>query len=150
MSLGLAERYTVGLRSLAVYAGAGNSFDLASEHLKKYCGLNISHMTVRKLCNEEAPKIDIWFQQSKEVQREFILAPGNIEITMDGTCVNTTEGAHEVKIGIISKRPSGYGVLPEKWGNRNKQELPEIESCVAFAAVEEKEQFQKRFAYWRS
>ena len=41
--------YTVGLRRLAVYAGAGNSFALASEHLETYCGLHISHMTVRKL-----------------------------------------------------------------------------------------------------
>jgi hypothetical protein len=107
-------------------------------------------MTVRKLCNEEAPKMDAWYRTSLEVQREFILAPGNVEITMDGTCVNTTEGAREVKVGIISKRKRGQGVLPAQWGNRNRQELPEIETCVAFAAVEEKETFQKRFAYWRS
>jgi hypothetical protein len=150
VSLGLAEGYTVGLRSLAVYAGAGNSFALASEHLKKYCGLDISHMTVRELCRREAPKIDAWYQKSKEIQQEFINAPGNIEVTMDGTIVNTTEGAKEVKVGIISKRKRGQGVLPEQWGNRNRQELPELETCVAFAAVEEKEEFQKRFAYWHS
>jgi len=148
--LGIEEGYTVGLRSLAVYAGAGNSFVLGSEHLKKYCGLELSHMTIRELCRREAPKIDAWYQKSLEVQRNFIAAPGNVEITMDGTCVNTTEGAREVKVGILSKRKRGQGVPPEQWGKRNRQELPEIETCVAFAAVEEKEQFQKRLAYWRS
>jgi len=29
-------------------------------------------------------------------------------------------------------------------------ELPALETCIAFAAVEDKETFQKRFAYWRS
>ena len=148
--IGIDEGYTVGLRSLAVYAAAGNSFALASEYLKKYCGLEISHMTIRELCRREAPKIDEWYRKSREVQRDFILAPGNIEVTMDGTCVNTTEGAREVKVGIISKRKRGQGVPPEQWGKRDRQELPEIEMCVAFAAVEEKEQFQKRLAYWRS
>jgi len=99
--LGIGEGYTVGLRSLAVYAGAGNSFEMASEHLKKYCGLELSHMTIRELCRREAPKIDAWYQKSLEVQRNFIAALGNVEITMDGTCVNTTEGAREVKVGII-------------------------------------------------
>jgi len=149
VSLGIAERYTVGLRSLAVYAGAGNSFELASEHLKKYCGLKISHMTVRELCKQEAPKIEAWYQKSLEVQRAFIGAPGNVEVTMDGTIVNTTEGPKEVKVGLISKRKRGVGVLPEQWGNRSRKELPEIETSIAFAAVEDKESFQKRWAYWR-
>jgi chaperonin cofactor prefoldin len=148
--LGIEEGYTVGLRSLAVYAGTGNSFMTASEHLKKYCGWDISHMTIRELCRKEAIKIDAWYKKSKEIQQEFLHAPGNVEITMDGTCVNTTEGAREVRIGLISKRQRGQGVLPEQWCQRNKRELPDIETCVAFAAVEEKELFQKRFAYWRS
>ena len=148
--LGIEDGYTVGLRRLAVYAGAGNAFALASEHLETYCGLHISHMTVRKLCTQEAPKIDAWYKKSMEIRREFINAPGNIEVTMDGTCVNTTEGAREVRIGLISKRKRGQGVAAEKWGNRTRQELPAIETSIAFAAVEEKETFQKRFAYWRS
>ena len=148
--LGLEEGYTVGLRRLAVYAGAGNSFALAAEHLQEYCGLNISHMTVRKLCQQEAPKIDAWYRSSKEVQQEFINAPGNVEVTMDGTIVNTTEGGREVRVALISKRQRGQGVLPEQWDKRTRQELPELETSIAFAAVEEKEVFQKRLAYWRS
>src|SRR5215469_3435744 len=144
--VGLEHRHTVGIRSLACYAGAGKSFEGAAKDLKFYRGLNISHMTIRELCNEEAPKMEEWIQQSSEVQAEFLAAPGNVEVTVDGTCVNTTEGAREVKVGIVSKREQGEGVLPECWG---KRELPEVETSVAFAAVEECGEFQKRVNYWR-
>ena len=119
---------------------------MAARDLKFYRGLNISHMTIRKLCNEEAPKMEEWIQQSAEVQAEFLAAPGNVEVTMDGTCVNTTEGAREVKVGIVSKRKPGKSELPERW---DKRELPKVETSVAFAAVEECGEFQKRVNYWR-
>jgi hypothetical protein len=147
--VGLQDRFTIGLRSLACYAGAGKSYDGATKDLKFYRGLNISHMTIRELCNEEAPKMEKWIRESTEVQAEFVAAPGNVEVTIDGTCVNTTEGAREVKVGIISKRKRGQGVPPERWGNRNKQELPEVETNVAFAAVGECGEFQKEVNYWR-
>ena len=107
-------------------------------------------MTIRELCRREASKIDAWYQKSLEIQREFINVSGNVKVTMDGTIVNTTEGPKEVKVGIISKRKRGDGVPPERWGDRTRRELPELETCVTFAAIEDKETFQKRFAYWRS
>jgi len=73
-------------------------------------------------------------------------APGNVEVTIDGTCVNTTEGAREVKVGIVSKRKPGESEPPERWAER---ELPEIETSVAFAAMEECGEFQKRVDFWR-
>ena len=63
-----------------------------------------------------------------------------------GHYLNTTEGPREVKLALLAKRALGEGVLPERWAERP---LPRHNACVAFAAVEEKEQFQKRFAFWR-
>jgi len=134
------------MRSLACYAGAGKSFAGAEKDLKFYRGLNISHMTIRKLCDEEAPKMEAWIQQSREVQQEFIAAGGNVEVTIDGTCVNTTEGAREVKVCIFSKRKRGDAALPVQWGNRP---LPAVETSIAFAAVEECGEFKKRVNDWR-
>jgi hypothetical protein len=147
---GLESRYSLGLRRLAVFAAADESYRKGSEALEEFCGLELSYNTVRKLCNEEAPKMEEWCKKSAEVQKEFIDAPGNIEVTMDGTCVNTTGGACEVRVGSASKRKRGHGVLPEKWGSRNRQELPEIETSIAFAAVEDCGEFKKRWHYWRS
>ena len=87
-----------------------------------------------------------WQQTSAAVQKDFIESPGVIEVTTDGTIVNTTGGPREVKLALIAKRALGKGVLPEQWAERP---LPRHNACVAFAAVEEKEQFQKRFAFWR-
>ena len=144
---GLEGRYSVGLRRLAVFSAADESFQKGSEALEEYLGLRLCHNTVRKLCNEEAPKMEAWQQTSTEVQKDFIEAPGVIEVTTDGTIVNTTEGPREVKLALIAKRALGVGVLPEQWAERP---LPRHNACVAFAAVEEKEPFQKRFAFWRS
>ena len=69
---------------------------------------------------------------------------------MDGTCVNTTEGAREVRVGLISKRKRGQGVPSEKWGNRSRQELPEIETSIAFAAVEDCGEFKNGMAFFHN
>jgi hypothetical protein len=144
---GLEGRYSIGLRRLAVFSAADESFQKGSEALEEYLGLQLSHNTIRQLCHEEAPKMEEWQQTSTEVQKDFIESPGVIEVTTDGTIVNTTEGPREVKLALLAKRVLGEGVLPEQWANRP---LPRHNACVAFAAVEEKEQFQKRFAFWRS
>jgi len=51
--------------------------------------------------------------------------------------VNTAEGPREAKLAILAKRELGEGVLPEQWADRP---LSRHNACVAFAAVEEKEQ----------
>jgi hypothetical protein len=144
--LGLDEDDTIGIRRLVARAGGTKSFAEAKEDLWEYCRLVISHMTIRALCHQEAAKMAKWQKASSEVQQDFIEAPGNVEVTMDGTSVNTMEGWREVKVGIASKRELAKGVLPEEWGDR---ELPRHTARVAFAAIEEKELFQERFQEWR-
>jgi hypothetical protein len=144
--LGLEPRYSVGLRRLAVRAGVNGSFVEAADDLKEYCGLTISFMVIRERCPQEAPKMQAWRQHSSKVQKDFVEAPGDSEVMIDGTCVNTTEGWREVKSAIISKRKRGKGVLPAQWEER---ELPKVSSCIAFAAIEKSNRFQKRFRHWR-
>jgi hypothetical protein len=149
--LGLEGRYSVGLRRVAVFAGAEGSFEVAADRLREYCGLKLSRETIRELCQQEAPKMAKWQHESPKVQEDFIETPGVVELTTDGTCVNTTEGAREVKVGIISKRAKGKGVLPEQWHDRKgDRKLPRIGARVAFAAIEEKDRFRKHFTKWRT
>jgi len=103
-------------------------------------------MTIRELCQQEAPKMAEWYRNSPEIHEKFIAAPGVAEVTMDGTCVNTTDGWREVKIGIFSKRVLGEGVLPDQWDDRK---LPRPSACVAFAAIEKKDRFRRRFGQWK-
>jgi hypothetical protein len=143
---GLTSRYSIGLRRLAVFSAANESYRKGSEALEEFLGIKLSYNTIRKLCQQEAPKMEEWYQTSSAVREDFKQTPGVVEVTTDGTIVNTTEGAREVKVGIISKRALGESALPEQWDDRK---LPSVGACVAFAAVEEKETFQERFHYWR-
>ena len=144
--LGLENRYTIGLRSFATYAGTGKSFAEAQKDLHKYLGLKISHMTIRDLCDKEAVKMKEWQETSSEIQKDFMAARGVVEVTMDAAKVNTTEGWKDAKVGIISKREFGESALPEEWETRK---LPRPSIRVAFAAIEGKEFFQQRVNDWR-
>jgi len=144
-SLGLEENYTVGLRRLAVRAGTTGSFTDAAESLEEYCGLKLSRDTIRELCRKEAPKMAAWHRDSAEVHEQFIKAEGEIEFLTDGTCVNTTEGWKEVKTALFTKRKLDEGVLPDQWEDRD---LPEPEVTVAFAAIEKKDRFRRRWGQW--
>jgi hypothetical protein len=140
------EDYTVGFRFLAVRAGSRNSFEAGKEDLKAYCGLDVSHMTIRTLCYLEAAKVEVWLKNSEDVPKDFIAASGNVEVTLDATKVNTTEGWRDAKVCIFSKRKRGESALPAHW---DKRSLPKPEVRVAFAAVEKKDGFQERVNGWR-
>jgi len=143
--IGLEDRYTVGLRRLAVRAGTTGSFTDAAESLEEYCGLKLSRDTIRELCRKEGPKMAAWHRDTPEIHEQFIEAEGEIEFLTDGTCVNTTEGWKEVKTGMFSKRKFGEGVLPDQWEERD---LPRPEITVAFAAIEKKDRFRSRWGQW--
>jgi hypothetical protein len=143
--LGLEGRYSVGLRRLAVRAGTDGAFADAEENLYEYCGLSLSRETIRELCQQEAPKMAEWHRNSPEVHEEFIAASGVVEVTVDGTSANTTDGWREVKVGLFSKRELGKGVFPDQWDDRK---LPRPNVRIAFAAVEKKDRFRRRFRQW--
>src|SRR5690606_38450893 len=66
--------------------------------------------------------------------------------TTDGTCVNTTGGWREMKVGIFSKRERGEPAQPADWDTR---QLPAPQTRIAFAAIEDCEQFGARWKAWR-
>ena len=76
---------------------------------------------------------------------DFIASEGDVEFTTDGTCVNTTEGWREMRVGIFAKRNRAKGVHPYQWAERK---LPKPHASVAFAGIENKEQFRKHWDGW--
>jgi hypothetical protein len=144
--LGLDNTYTVGIRRLAVRAGGAKAFMEAEDDLLEYRGLKISHMTIRKLCQEEAMKMQEWQETSSEIQKDFIASRGVVEVTMDATKVNTTEGWKDAKICLMSVREFGDSASVVEWATR---QLPRPNVRVAFSAIEGKELFQQRVNDWR-
>ena len=120
-------------------AGTSWSFDKASKHLEEFCGLKLSDNTIRDLCQKEAVPMRRWQTRSPEANAEFIASEGDVEFTVDGTCVNTTDGWREMRVAIFAKRERGDGVHPDQWAERK---LPKPHVSVAFAGIEDKETFR--------
>jgi hypothetical protein len=143
--VGIEDDYTVGLRDLAVYCAAEGSFAKAEQRLKKLCGISISENTIKMLCDKESVKIEQWQKTDPRVTLPFQHSYGELEFTTDGTMVNTLAGWREVCIGIFSRRELGRFALPQEWETRH---LPRPHISVAFAAMEDKDTFRRRWTSW--
>lgn len=140
--LGVTGSTTAGAERLLCLAGASWSFDAAACHLKEFCGLSVSDNTVRKVCGRRAAMIEQWQQNDPAAHRPFRQAAGEVEFTTDGTCVNTTEGWKEMRVGVFAKRPAGAPATPAEWAER---QLPAPTARVAFAAIESADAFASRW-----
>ena len=72
---GLASRYSLGLRRLAVFAAADKSYRKGSETLEEFCGFPLSYNTIRELCNEEAPKMEEWSRSQRTLKNSLSMLP---------------------------------------------------------------------------
>jgi hypothetical protein len=143
--VGIEDDYTVGLRDLAVYCAAESSFAKAEQRLKKLCGISISENTIKMLCDKESAEIEHWQKTDPRATLPFQHSYGELEFTTDGTMVNTLHGWREVCIGIFSRRELGKFALPREWETRH---LPRPHISVAFAAMEDKDTFRRRWTSW--
>ena len=143
--LGIEDDYSVGLRDLAVFAAADSSFAKAEKRLKKFCGISISENTIKRLCDQESVKMEQWQQTDVRATLPFRNSYGELEFTTDGTMVNTLDGWREMCIGIFSRRELGHFALPREWETRH---LPRPHISVAFAAMEDKDTFRRRWTSW--
>ncbi len=123
-------------------AASSWSFAAARDHLREFCGLQVSAGTVRNVCHAEVVQIEAWQRTSPRMGEKFAKSPGEIEFFTDGTCVNTMHGWKEMRLGVFSKRPRGAAATPAEWERRK---LPAVEARVAFAAIESADEFAARW-----
>lgn len=103
---------------LLCLAGASWSFAQASAHLRELSGLSVLPNTVRSVCQREAGRIETWQANDAAAVTKYRETPGNVEFETDGTCVNTTQGWKEMRVGVFAKRISGNPAKPENWKTR--------------------------------
>lgn len=126
---------------LICLAGGSWSFDKASQYLAELSGLKVCPNTVRSVCQGEAARIETW-QASPAACEPHRRTPGHDEFETDGTCVNTTAGWKEMRVGVFVKRQAGAPATPQEWDRRS---LPAPASRVAFAAIEDHATFAARW-----
>ena len=143
--LGIGGRYSYGVQRLACLAAASWSYDISSDRLAEFCGIRIGDTTIREIADRHGTAMNAWQHTDPQAAREFRAAAGDIEFTTDGTCVNTTGGWREMKLGIFSKRPPGEPATPAEWSQRT---LPAPQARVAFAAIERSDRFGRRWKQW--
>lgn len=144
--LGLTGRYSPQAQRLICLAAGSWSYDISAQRLEELCGLKVSDTTIREVAQEHGARANEWLRTEPEAVREFRTATGDVEFATDGTCVNTTEGWREMKVGIFSKRERGASATPEEWETRA---IPAPTSRIAFAAIEDCDSFGSRWKAWR-
>jgi hypothetical protein len=141
-ALGVAGGQSRQARRLVCLAGTSWSFAGARDHLGEMCGLTVAANTVRNVCKAEAARVQQWQANAPQATAEYAKSPGEIEFFTDGTCVNTTEGWKEMRLGVFTKRPRGDAATPDEW---DKRVLPPITARHVFAAIESADTFAARW-----
>lgn len=144
--LGLIGRYSLNAQRLICLAAGSWSYDLSSARLEEFCGLKVGDTAIREVAQQQGAQANQWLREEPAAAREFRAQTGDVEFTTDGTCVNTTRGWREMKLGIFSKRERGDSATPEEWSTRT---LPAPQTRIAFAAIEKSEDFGSRWKAWR-
>lgn len=130
---------------LLCLAGASWSFDKASEHLKEFCGLEVSDTTIRQVCHQHGGEVKRWQQESPAACAAFQQAQGEADFSTDGTSVNTTSGWREMRLGVFAKRERGQAQSIICWQERN---LPRPKARVAFAGLVRAHTFGGQWRKW--
>ena len=140
--LGVAGGQTRQARRLLCLAGTSWSFAMASDHLREMSGLQVAANTVRNVCQAEAGRVEQWQASAPQAAAEYAKSSGEVEFFTDGTCVNTTAGWKEMRLGVFTKRPLGDAATPDEWCDRV---LPKPTSRHVFAAIESADAFATRW-----
>jgi hypothetical protein len=114
--------------------------------LKALCGIVLSPTTVGEIADEVAGEIAAQLPDNTAIRERFQNAKGETEFYIDGTCVHVRNESGEpvyceMKVGALVKREPGDGRMPEDYDTRD---LPKPSAVSAFAAIESKEEFQRR------
>jgi len=140
--LGLAGGRTRQAERMLCLAGASWSFVQASRYLDELAGLKVSAGTVRTVCQREAANVEAWQANSSAAGEKYRQTPGIDEFEVDGTCVNTSAGWKEMRVGVFAKRRPGPSAMASEWSTR---QLPAPGARVAFAAIEDHDSFAARW-----
>jgi hypothetical protein len=143
--LGLDGLLSKQARRLACFFGGQGSNALASASLQEACGWTVSDETIRQVCYQEAGRIAAWADRDEPTYQKFAEAAGDTELQIDAAKVNTFGGWRDKKIAVYAKRPRGEPAAPAEWDQR---QLPKHTARLAFARVEEAEQFGQRLGDW--
>lgn len=126
-------------------AGVSRSFRHGETLLEQLAGWTTCHEVVRQVCYRQAGRLADQREGASPEIEPFRDAPGETEFQTDATKVNTTGGWRDMKLFVFAKRKAGEPATIEQWDTRR---LPAPTARLAFAAVEEIDEFAPRWWPW--
>lgn len=140
--LGLGQRLSKVVRRHCCRLAADVSFAKSSEHLREMLGVRLAPETLRALVESHGQAMASFQPKDEATARTFRVAEGGVELAVDAGKVNTREdGWKDLKIAVVSKRPAGQPVGPERWQEDDR--LPEAGVAVSWAMVAASKVFRK-------
>lgn len=127
-----ASHLTPRGRRLVALAGSDYSFDKASDRLKQMCGVRVSDQTVRRACEQSGEEAKAYLEQSRDAAAPVHEAKGQVECSLDGAKVNTTEGWREIRAAVVCKREPGEPAKLKQWDDRA---LPDPAASWSWAGI---------------
>jgi hypothetical protein len=85
------------------------------------------------------------WQQEPEAGSSFRQAGGEVDLSTDGTSVNTTAGWREMRLSVFAKRERGRPQSVIRWQERN---LPKPQSRVVYAGLVRAEALGAQWRRW--
>lgn len=143
-ALGVEGGVSPGGRRLMSSAASTSSFQQSADHLFEFCGIRVCDNTVREVALSEGRAMREW-QRTASAPAQAFSAAGEVELAVDGTTVNTTDGWRELRLAVFAERPAGSPATPAQWDSRK---LPEPTARVAFAGVWTSERFGPMWRAW--
>jgi hypothetical protein len=96
------------------------------------CGLRISDATIREVCHAHGASVQRWQHEAFAAGETFRQASGEVELSTDGTSVNTTAGWREMRLSVFAKRERGRPQSVARWEERD---LPKPKARIALARL---------------
>lgn len=142
--LGIEGRFSKTVEKHCCRLAADVGFAATSEHLREMLGVGVAAETVRTMVEGHGQAMAGFQPEDTATAEVFAGAPGEVEFAVDAGKVNTREESwKDLKIAVISKRPSGQPTAVDQWDG---QRLPAATLVLAFAMIATAKTFRRS---WR-
>lgn len=107
--LGIHGRYSVEAERLVCLAAASWSYDVSSDRLEEFCGLEIGDTAIREISQRRGAAMNAWQNSDPEACREFRESEGEVEFTSNITVL--ADGAKWIWEEQLNHLPAAEGML---------------------------------------
>ena len=140
IGLSKGERMTLGVRERSLWAAVEVSYEKATEFLKKFTGLEVSHKKIHEMALEEGRTIEDWegdrrnkvFERGQNLEDVDKKSPEVLYIQVDGTGVNDRASKEWMECKVGASFSQRVLISKNRFWLMDKKSYASIEDVEAF------------------